>query len=374
MNTADVVIIGAGVVGAATADLLTRSGARVTVIEPAFAGAGSTGAAMGHLVVMDDSLAQLRLCHLSRLRWTELFKELPGSAEADQCGTLWLAANDDELQAARDKVALFRGEGIRAEVLDAAQLREAEPALREGLAGALRVPGDYVCYPPAIARALLERAERAGASVCRAAAVAIESGDVLLANGERIPAGAVVVAAGAQSAALVPGLPVVPRRGHLCITDRVPIPVHHQLVELGYLHTAHTLGGASVAFNVQPRRTGQVLIGSSRELVGFNHEINRPLVSQMLQRAMVFVPALAAAPLSRTWVGFRPATPDALPLIGRWPAMERTWVATGHEGLGITMAPVTAELIVAAIMGTPPPLDPSPYRADRPMPTTAQAA
>ena len=368
------VIIGAGVVGAATADLLTRAGARVTVLESAFAGAGSTGAAMGHLVVMDDSIAQLRLCHLSRLRWAELFSDLPERAEADRCGTLWLAANDDELQAARDKVAVFRREGIRSEVLDARQLHEAEPALRDELVGALRVPDDYVCYPPAIARALLERAGRAGATVSRATAVAIEAGDVLLASGERISAAAVVVAAGAQSAALVPGLPVVPRRGHLCITDRVPIPVHHQLVELGYLHTAHTLGGASVAFNVQPRRTGQLLIGSSRELVGFDPHINRSLVSQMLHRAMAFVPALSAAPLSRTWVGYRPATPDALPLIGQWPAMERTWIATGHEGLGITMAPVTAELITSAILGTPAPLDPSPYRPDRPMPSVAQAA
>jgi glycine/D-amino acid oxidase-like deaminating enzyme len=374
VTTPDVVIIGAGVVGAATADQLTASGVRVTVIESAFAGAGSTGAAMGHLVVMDDSLAQLRLCHLSRLRWSDMFHEMPAMAEVDQCGTLWLAANEEELDAARDKVALFRGEGIQSELLDARQLAEAEPVLHGDVAGALRVPGDYVCYPPVIARLLLERASQRGAVVMQDTVTSIDDGAVLLASGSRIAAGAVVVAAGARSAALVPGLPVIPRRGHLCITDRVPIPVRHQLVELGYLHSAHTLGGASVAFNVQPRRTGQLLIGSSRELVGFNTEINRPLVSQMLQRAVRFIPALARAPVSRTWVGFRPATPDALPLIGRWPAMDRVWIATGHEGLGITMAPVTAELIVAGILGTQPPLDPLPYLPDRSMPRQEQAA
>jgi glycine/D-amino acid oxidase-like deaminating enzyme len=154
----------------------------------------------------------------------------------------------------------------------------------------------------------------------------------------------------------------------------VQTPIHHQLVELGYLHTAHTLGGASVAFNVQPRRTGQVLIGSSRELVGFSQDINRPLVSRMLQRVAEFVPALSRAPISRTWIGFRPATPDALPLIGRWPRQARTWVATGHEGLGITMAPVTAELIASGVLGTAPPLDPTPYLPDRSMPAAEQAA
>lgn len=123
-----------------------------------------------------------------------------------------------------------------------------------------------------------------------------------------------------------------------------------------------------MAFNIQPRRTGQLLIGSSRELVGFDPTINRQLVGDMLQRATRFVPGLERAPVSRTWVGFRPASPDALPLIGRWPALPRTWVATGHEGLGITMAPVTAELIVADLLQQPPPLDPAPYRPDRTMP------
>jgi glycine/D-amino acid oxidase-like deaminating enzyme len=374
MTLPDVVVIGAGVVGAATTELLARAGVRVTVVESAFAGSGSTGAAMGHLVVMDDSVAQLRLCHLSRLRWEQWFKELPARCEADRAGTLWLAATDEELRAAGHKVAVFRREGIVTELLDARQLREAEPSLREGLVGALRVPDDHVCYPPAITRALLEHAERAGAVMRRGTVVAIEADGVLLASGERIVAGTVVLAAGAQSASLVPGLPVVPRRGHLCITDRVPIPVRHQLVELGYLHTAHTMGGASVAFNVQPRRTGQLLVGSSRELVGFDADINRPLVARMLQRGASFIPGLLQAPVSRTWIGFRPATPDALPLIGRWPEADNLWIATGHEGLGITMAPVTAELVVAGILDTAPPLDPAPYRPDRVMAGAGHAA
>jgi glycine/D-amino acid oxidase-like deaminating enzyme len=366
LSTADVAVIGAGVVGAAIADALTREGCSVAVVESQFAGAGSTGAAMGHLAVMDDSPAQLRLCHHSRTRWATMLDDLPAAVETDQCGTLWLAADDAELTVAEAKVARFRREGVSAELLDAAALAEAEPALRRGLAGALRVPDDLVCYPPAIARALLERAISRGATLHQPQrAIAIEAGRIRSAYGETISAGVVVVAAGAHSAGLLPGLPVMPRKGHLCITDRVPIRINHQLVELGYLDTAHTLGGASVAFNVQPRRTGQLLVGSSRELVGFDPAINRPLLARMLHRAAEYVPALRSAPMSRTWVGFRPATVDALPLIGRWPAMERVWVATGHEGLGITMAPGSADLVVAGILGRQPPLDPAPYRPDR---------
>lgn len=370
--TTDVVVIGAGVVGAAIADLLAPQ-MRVTIVESGFAGAGSTGAAMGHLVVMDDSPAQLRLCHLSRLRWQEMFAELPDNTETVRAGTLWLAATEAEFTAARAKVAVFRSEGVAAELLDPLQLREAEPALRPGLAGALRIPDDMVCYPPAIARALIERATRSGAVLRRARVVALEADGARLADGSVIAADHTVIAAGARSAELLPELPVVPRRGHLVITDRQPIHVQHQLVELGYLHSAHTLGGASVAFNVQPRRSGQLLVGSSRELVGFESAINRGLVARMLERAISFVPGLAAAPVSRTWVGFRPATPDSLPLIGAWPERRNTWIATGHEGLGITMAPATADLIASGILGTAPPLDPAPYLPSRTMPKLAAA-
>ena len=187
-------------------------------------------------------------------------------------------------------------------------------------------------------------------------------------------AGAVVVAAGVHSPELVPGLPIVPRRGHLVISDRQPGLVRHQLVELGYLHSAHTFGAASVAFNVQPRRTGQLLIGSSRELVGFDANINRELLGAMLERAAGYLPGLRDVRALRSWTGFRPATPDKLPLIGAWPALDRVWIAAGHEGLGITMATGTADIVVAGILGTTAPTDPEPFRPDRAMPRVALAA
>ncbi len=378
MSTApapDVIVIGAGLVGTATALALAEAGARVTLVEGAFAGSGSTGAAMGHLVVMDDSPAQLALTAHSRRRWHTLAETLPPDAEQDRCGTLWIAADDAELQGAADRIAGYGGAGVHAELLTAAQLQREEPALRHGLAGALLVRDDAVCYPPTIARELLRLAVALGAVVLAPSRVqAIATGRVTLATGEVLHAGAIVVAAGVESPALVPGLPIVPRRGHLVITDRRPGTVHHQLVELGYLHSAHSFGGASVAFNVQPRRNGQLLIGSSRELVGTDPTINRPLVHAMLARATDYLPGLAQLRALRTWVGFRPATADKLPLIGPWPAIPGVWIAAGHEGLGITMAPGTADLIVAGLLGTTPPVDPAPFRPDRSMPALEAAA
>jgi len=376
VTTPDVLVVGGGVVGLATAREVRSAGCTVAVVEAEFAGAGSTGAAMGHVVVMDDSPAQIALCRDARARWIAWFDGggMPAAAEPDPCGTLWLAANAHERAAARQKVATLQQAGVRAEWLDARALADAEPALRQGLMGAMRVPDDLVCYPPAIARALAEELSRHGVRWIDRRVVGLESGAARLNDGTRIEAGAIVLAGGAQTAALVPGLPLVPRRGHLVITDRTPLVVHHQLIELGYLDTAHSMGGASIAFNVQPRRTGQLLIGSSRELVGFDSAINRELVGRMLSRAVAFVPGLARVPASRTWVGFRPATPDALPLIGPWPERPGVWIATGHEGLGITMAPTTAALIRAGITGSQPPIDPTPYLPDRIMPTAEHAA
>lgn len=369
MASPDVTVIGAGLVGAATALRLAESGLQVTLIDAEFAGGGSTGAAMGHIVAMDDSPAQLALCADSRRRWEMLAATLPADAECDQCGTLWLAANDDEMQAAGRRIAAYQDAGVHAELLDAQALRDAEPHLAPGLAGALLVPGDSVVYPPAIARELVERAVRLGARVLEHTSVtSLAAHEVQCADGARLATGAIVVAAGVASATLVPGLPIVPRKGHLVITDRSPGLVRHQLVELGYLQSAYAFGAASVAFNLQPRRTGQLLIGSSRELVGLDSSIHRALLARMLARAQRFLPVLRTTRAVRTWVGFRPTTPDKLPLIGRWPSLPDLWIAAGHEGLGITMAPGTAALIVAGLLSQPAAVDPTPFRPDRSIP------
>jgi glycine/D-amino acid oxidase-like deaminating enzyme len=371
----DVIVIGAGLVGSMTALGLADAGLRVTLIESHFPGGGSTGAAMGHIVAMDDSPQQLAFCAYSRARWHQLAATLPEDGEHDRCGTLWIAADDAELLAARARIAGYAGHGVAADLVDQRSLYQLEPQLRPGLAGGLLVPEDAVCYPPAIARALSERAARRGAVIrLRARVESLRPGGVYLADGDTIAAGAVVVAAGVASPALVAGLPIVPRKGHLVISDRRPGLIRHQLVELGYLHSAHSFGAASVAFNVQPRRTGQVLIGSSRELVGFDASINRALLGAMLERAATFLPGLHNVRAVRSWTGFRPATPDKLPLIGAWPALDGVWIAAGHEGLGITMATGTADIIVAGILGTTSPVDPEPFRPDRAMPDMALAA
>jgi D-hydroxyproline dehydrogenase subunit beta len=361
----DAIVVGAGVVGAAVARALVQAGMRVEVLEAAFAGGGATAAGMGHVVVMDDSPAQLALTARSRALLLDIADELPAECELDRCGTLWIAEDEEQLSAVRSKHLHFLAHDLDTEVLDGAALATAEPEMRPGLAGALYVPNDLVVYPPTFARWLLDVESGRRLRVLRGVEVTGFEARAVSTSGGRLDADVVINAAGSRAAQLVAELPLAPRKGHLVVTDRHPGFCRHQLVELGYLKSAHDMTAESVAFNVQPRRTGQLLIGSSRELVGWDATVNPRLLQQMLRRALDFLPRLAALSAIRVWTGFRPATADKLPLIGRWESIDGLWIAAGHEGLGITTALATAELLRDLLLGRAPVLDPAPYAATR---------
>jgi D-hydroxyproline dehydrogenase subunit beta len=346
----DVVIAGAGIVGAACAFELSRDGARVEVWEPGVAGGGATAAGMGHLVVLDGSDAELALSRLSVDLWHEMAADLPASAEFWNCGTLWVAADEVEMNGARAKQQVYARCGLAAELLDERQLYEAEPNLRPGLAGGLLARRDAVVYAPVATRWMLQRA---GVAVKRQALDSFDS----------VVAGAVVCATGAFTPRLLPALPVRPRKGHLAITDRYPDLVRHQVVELGYLQSAHGDSDESVAFNVQPRPTGQLLIGSSRQYGVECPEVDPPVLARMLERAFAYLPALRDCAVVRAWTGFRASTPDKLPLIGH--LRGNLYIAAGHEGLGVTTALGTAKLLTAHILQRTPPIPAAPYLPGR---------
>jgi D-hydroxyproline dehydrogenase subunit beta len=365
-STYDVVVVGAGIVGAACADELSRRGLRVAVFDRDVIGSGATAAGMGHIVVMDDSEAQFALTRYSQQLWQELRPDLPDDIEYEQCGTIWVAADEEEMIEVRRKRDYYGKRGVPTEVLDATALQRLEPNLRPGLAGGLLVPEDGVLYPPCAARFLIERAQQRGAKLQLDISVAqIGLGQVRLTDGTEISAKIIVNAVGAWAADLTPGIEIKKRKGHLVITDRYPGFVRHQLVELGYLKSAHSVSGDSVAFNVQPRRTGQILIGSSRQYGADHKEVDNPMLVRMLQRAQEYMPGLAQMSTVRTWTGFRAATPDKLPLIGPWVGDKSIFLATGHEGLGITTSLATARILADQITGGEPEIPIEPYLPSR---------
>lgn len=364
----DVVVVGAGIVGAACAAELAAQGMTVEVIDASGIGGGATAAGMGHIVVMNDSPAELALSRYSRELWLALGPSLRAADAFSRCGTLWVAADAEEWDAARGLQGAFASQDVEAELLDSATLRECEPALAAPMAGGLLVPDDSIVYAPRAAQWLLEHSlgyrnirVRLGAE-----ATALVRGAVRLASGETIACGSIVVANGLSAQRLMPALPIAPKKGHLLITDRYPGYLHHQVLELGYIKSAHQTHGASVAFNAQPRPTGQVLLGSSRQFDTLDPSTEWSVLARMLARAARYLPALPSMNAIRAWTGFRAATPDGLPLIG--PAgdgLPDVWVAAGHEGLGVTTSLATAKVLSAQMFGTAAAIDTAPYRVDR---------
>jgi glycine/D-amino acid oxidase-like deaminating enzyme len=359
----DVAIVGGGIVGCACAHAASRAGLRVAVFESRRVGAGATAAAMGHLVTIDDDPAEFALARLSMRLW----REWDGWADIERrtTGTLWLAENDAQRRAALAKQARLQAAGLEADWLRAEDLDNVEPRLARDLAGALRVASDEVVFGPEMATRLAADVRAAGGRVEEMRPVtALHDDGLQLADGTRVSAGLVLLAAGCDSARLWPGesaLPVRPRKGQLAITDRYPGYLRHALVELGYIAAAHGDADESVAFNVQPRASGQVLLGSSRSFSDTSPGVDARLMSRMVRRAQRFLPGIGALQMLRCWAGFRPATPDGRPLIGRIPGRDRLWVATGHEGLGLTTATGTASVWLDLLRGRTPAVDPAPY-------------
>lgn len=358
----DVIVIGAGIVGAACAHELAHAGLNVHVLDAGLGGA--TGAGMGHLVLMDDNPAELTLSHESLKLWHEWAPRMNVDCGYNPCGTLWLAADDEEMGAAQEKQLRLQACGVECSLLNARALAAAEPALRPGLAGALKVHGDSTLYAPNAARWLLRQFSDA-ITLETAHVTAIDGRRVRLADGQWRSAGAVLLATGIQATHLCPELPIRPKKGHIAITDRYPGTVHHQLVELGYIKSSHHTPGPSVAFNVQPRPTGQLLIGSSRQFDTTDPAVEPDMLGRMLRRTLDYLPGLADLSIIRSWTGFRAATPDSLPILGAHPEQQGLWLAVGHEGLGVTTAPATARLLAAQITGALLPFDAEPYSARR---------
>jgi glycine/D-amino acid oxidase-like deaminating enzyme len=273
-----------------------------------------------------------------------------------------VAADDEELDEAARKRSWLAERDVPSRLVSSTELAELEPNLRAGLAGGLFVMEDAVVYPPVVALHLARQAQALGATLIVGRSVThLADGEAVLDDGSRLRATRLVNALGADAARCTPGILVKKRKGHLAITDRYPGFIRHQLVELGYLKSAHSLSADSVAFNVQPRQTGQMLIGSSRQYGNEDSGVDQIMLTAMLQRATLYLPAIASLNVLRMWTGFRAATPDKLPLIGPFPGDSTLWLVTGHEGLGITTALATAELLAAEFTGSRTAIPPEPY-------------
>ncbi|MFD4761048.1 NAD(P)/FAD-dependent oxidoreductase [Streptomyces sp. NPDC058439] len=359
-----VVVVGAGIVGAACAFHAAAAGLDVTVLDRGPVGAGTTSRGEGNILLSDKEPGpEMELARLSRDLWDEAGEELgPDTVELEAKGGLVVASTPDALTALHAFAASQAAVGVRIEPVE--RVRDLEPHIAPGLPGGVHYPQDAQVQPVLAAAGLLRAAVRRGARVHTGEAIAAITGPdgriagVRTADGTVLAADAVVNAAGTWGGEVGRrlGAPVeiLPRRGFVLVTEPLPPTIRHKVYSADYVaNVASCDAGLETSCVVEGTRAGTILIGASRERVGFDTAMNPAVVAALAAQACRLFPFLRAAHLIRAYRGFRPYCPDHLPVIGPDPRVPGVVHACGHEGAGIGLAPGTGALVTAHLLGRP---------------------
>ncbi|GHJ36809.1 FAD-dependent oxidoreductase [Streptomyces sp. TS71-3] len=391
-------VLGAGIVGAACARELALAGLDVLVLDRGGAAAATTAHGEGNILVSDKGPGpELDLALLSRRLWPEVLAEIadrapapsdgPGAslssahpsthaAEWDPKGGIVVATTEEGAAGLTRFAAEQRAAGVRAEPIQAREVRAAEPFLTERHTAAVHYPDDAQVQPAGAATVLLGDALAHGAELRTGHEVlgAVTRGGRLVAvrTGRGTVDGDVFVNAtgpwsGEVSARLGAPVDVRPRRGEILVTAPLPPTVFHKVYDADYVSAVGSDDtGLQTSAVVEATRGGSVLLGSSRRHAGFDDRLRPEVLSAVGAKALRLFPSLADVPVMRAYGGFRPYVPDHLPLIGADPRLAGLWHAGGHEGAGIGLSVGTARLLRELLLGERPSLDPAPFRVDRP--------
>ncbi|MFF7178228.1 FAD-dependent oxidoreductase [Streptomyces sp. NPDC008121] len=370
----DVIVIGAGVVGAACAYYAARSGLSVAVVDRGPVAGGTTGAGEGNLLVSDKEAGpELELALFSAGLWRDLAAALPGQFEYEPKGGLVVTPDEAALKALRVFADGQRGAGVEAVEVPADALHHLEPHLAPGLAGAFHYPQDAQVQPARAAARLLAASGAALHLGEEVTAILLKDGavrGVRTGAGTELHAPRVVNAAGTWGGRVAElagvSLPVLPRRGFVLVTEPLPRVVRHKVYAADYIADVAS-GSAALQSSavVEGTPSGPVLIGATRERVGFDRGLSTEALRRLATQAAELFPVLADVRVLRAYHGFRPYLPDHLPAIGPDPRVPGLLHACGHEGAGIGLAPATGHLVAAALTETRPAVDPAPFRPDR---------
>ncbi|MDA8437118.1 MAG: FAD-dependent oxidoreductase [Actinomycetales bacterium] len=362
----DVVVVGAGIVGASCAHRLAEAGLSVCVVDRGPVVSGTTGAGEGNILVSDKQAGpELDLALLSVRLWHELADILPRAVELEAKGGIIVSSSAAGLAAVVAAADRQRAHGIVADVVGPDRLAELEPHLAHDVVGGVSYPQDMQVQPMLAAAHLLRIARGHGAVVrphTRMVGVDLGAdGSIRAVRTDGGPIGCrwVVNAAGTwggEVATLAGGpVPVLPRRGFILVTEPLPATVHHKVYGADYVaNVASDSAGLETSPVIESTRAGTVLIGASRERVGFDRTPSYDVLGRLAAQAIALFPVLAGARVQRTYRGFRPYCPDHLPVIGADPRVDGLVHACGHEGAGIGLAPATAVLVTETVTGAVP--------------------
>jgi glycine/D-amino acid oxidase-like deaminating enzyme len=367
----DVIVIGAGIIGAACARALTATGLTVTVVDRGGSAGGTSAACEGNLLVSDKGPGpELVLAQYAAARWPQVAAELADelgpafpSIEYETKGGIVVAASQPGLEALLTFARTQSTAGITAHPLTPAEARTLEPDLNPALTGAVHYPEDAQVQPTVTAEAFLASARRRGAQVRTGSEVlsALTGVDDHIV-GVRTTTGPlyadiVVVAAGPWSGEVSTRL----------VTNPMAQRIFHKVYDGDYVGATQSGdAGLQTSSVIESTAGGTVLIGSSRQQIGFDDALTVEVLRQLAAKAVSIFPFLAGVPVLRAYGGFRPYLPDHLPVVGPDPGVAGLWHASGHEGAGIGLSVATADLLTAQLLGHAAGVDPAPFQPSRP--------
>jgi sarcosine oxidase subunit beta len=385
-KNADVVVIGGGAIGTAVTYALAKTGAKVILVESGDIAEGTSSKCDGNVLISDKMPGyDARLAKRSQDMFPALSDEIGYDIEWTQKGSLNLIENETEMVQAMEYCDGLKACGIPARMLSQQEVRADEPLVSPHVIGGLEVECDGSLYPMALCYGLALAAQRLGAEVMpytgvtaierdqagRVSKVVTAAGSILTEN--------VVNCAGvwAKDIGRMVGLdiPVEARQGQILVAEQTFRVARRKVVEFGYL-MAKFQGTAykrdvppdveefAVAFVFEPTHADNFLIGSSRRFVGRDTRCHIGVMRALASRAMHFFPVMKDVKIIRAYAGIRPFTPDHMPIVSDT-AVPGFYIAAGHEGDGIGLSLVTAEIVSGLISGKAFDLDLAPLAYSR---------
>jgi len=373
-RSAQVVVIGGGVIGTAVTYYLAKQGLDVALVERGDIDSGTSSACSGSVMMQTKGTGvKLKLALESREIYQNLNEELGEDLEYQQEGGMIIAETEEEIEYISSLAKKQRESGLSIELLDKKQIKERQPALSDCVLASTFCPMDGKVNPMKVAFSFAESAKRRGARIytfTQVKDIEVSKGRVsaIIVDHGKIRTNIVVNAGGiwAPEIGKMVGLkiPIRPRRGILIVTEVIPFIVNGSILSAKYLMSKYAteckdkIKGGITEFTgglaLRHAKSGNLIFGSSREFVGYNKRTTYEGISFIVREALRVLPILRNVSIIRAFAGLRPATPDGLPILGEALGLKGFIIAAGHEGDGIALAPITGKLVTDLIMKEEP--------------------
>jgi len=368
--SSEVVVIGGGVIGSATAYFLCKEGAEVLIVEADDLSSGASGACDGFVSLQTKQLGDhLELARESAQLFPSIVEDLEVDIEYNRCGGLMLARTTDQLKELKARAKKLKAAGLEVETLSPSELKERLPEVSKDIKGASFCAEDSQVNHYKLTLGLAQKAQEMGATIlkgCKVENIVVTNNRVREVDTSMgsIHSRRVICAAGTGSnqigKMIIVDIPILPQRGQILVTES-----RERLLDLivsgaEYLGTKANLAELmpddeealklGLGFTAEQTASGNILIGSTREFAGFDNNTTPDAINAIAKNAIDFLPWIKDLDVIRSFAGLRPYSPDGLPILGTVKGVKGFYIATGHAGDGICLAPITGKLMSELVL------------------------